>query len=474
MKKIMLSAVLAGSLISSVAAASISFKDAANDYTRKNPDQSTILSYSNVVLSAKKSVVNISTTRTIKSNFSTTNPFNDPFFEEFFGFRFKNPHGEQQKQKSSALGSGVIISNDGYIVTNNHVVEGSDEIVVSMLDSQKEYKAKIVGLDSKTDLAIIKIEANGLEAISFGDSSKLLEGDVVFAIGNPFGVGGSVSSGIISGLNKDNIGLNQYEDFIQTDASINPGNSGGALVDSRGALVGINSAILSRSGGNNGIGFAIPSNMVKEIASKLIKDGKITRGYIGVSIGNLTADIKEAYTSQKGALIIGVGEDSPAAKAGLKRGDLITKVGDKEIENANALKNLIGSFEPNSEVTVEYERGGKINKIKIRLANMDAPNEQSTNSTSINGLEISNLNNEIIRKYKLSANTKGVLVTNVKENSSASKLGFAKGDLIVQINERSVENIDAVKDEIAKSKKQNRKVIVWLVRGGMTMAIVLK
>ena len=186
------------------------------------------------------------------------------------------------------------------------------------------------------------------------------------------------------------------------------------------------------------------------------------------------ADIKEAYTSQKGALIIGVGEDSPAAKAGLKRGDLITKVDGKEIENANALKNLIGSFEPNSEVTVEYERGGKINKVKIRLANMDAPSEQSTNITSINGLEISNLSNEIMRKYKLPANTKGVLVTDVKENSSASKLGFAKGDLIVQINERSVENIDAVKDEIAKSKKQNRKVIVWLVRGGMTMAIVLK
>ena len=450
--------------------ANISFKDASSEYSRQNPGEGSVLSYSSSIANAKKSVVNISTSKTVKSDFAGMNPFNDPFFEEFFGFKFNIPKGEQS-QKSTALGSGVIISNDGYIVTNNHVVEGSDEIIVTMLDSSKEYKAKIVGLDPKTDLAIIKVEANGFEAISFADSSKLLEGDVVFAIGNPFGVGGSISSGIISGLNKDNIGLNQYEDFIQTDASINPGNSGGALVDSRGALVGINSAILSRSGGNQGIGFAIPSNMVKEIASKLIKDGKITRGYIGVTIGNLTSDQKEVYKNQKGALIMSVGDGSPAAKAGLKRGDLIIKVNEKSIENANELKNLIGGFEPNSEISVSYERAGSVNAAKIKLSSMDGETVSAANAT-INGLEIANLSAEMLRKYRLDNGTKGVVVTAAK--GEAKKIGFNPGDLIVQVNERAVENVDDFKDEIAKSKKQNRRAMVWIVRGGMTMALVLK
>lgn len=448
--------------------ANISFKDAPSEYSRQNPGEGSVLSYSSSIANAKKSVVNISTSKTIKNDL--INPFNDPFFEEFFGFRFNVPKGDAH-QKSSALGSGVIISNDGYIVTNNHVVEGSDEITVTMLDSSKEYKAKIVGADPKTDLAIIKVDAKDFEAITFADSSKLLEGDVVFAIGNPFGVGGSISSGIISGLNKDNIGLNQYEDFIQTDASINPGNSGGALVDSRGALVGINSAILSRSGGNNGIGFAIPSNMVKEIASKLIKDGKITRGYIGVSIGNLTNDQKEVYKNQKGALVMSVGEGSPASKAGLKRGDLIIKVNDKTIENANELKNLIGSFEPNSEVSVSYERAGSVNSTKIKLSNMDGEPVSAANAT-INGLEIANLSTEVLRKYRLDSSTKGIIVT--AASGEAKKIGFNAGDLIVQVNERGIENVGDFKDEIAKSKKQNRRAMVWIVRSGMTMALVLK
>lgn len=238
----------------------------------------------------------------------------------------------EHQRKSSSLGSGVIISKDGYIVTNNHVVEESDEIIVSLIDNSKEFKAKVVGLDPKTDLAVIKIDAKDLQAIVFADSSYLLEGDVVFAIGNPFGVGGSVTKGIVSALNKSGMGLNQYENFIQTDASINPGNSGGALVDSRGALVGINSAILSRSGGNNGIGFAIPSNMVETIAKTLIEDGRVDRGYMGVSIGDLTSDLKEVYTNKEGALVLGTEENGPAAKAGIVRGDLIIKIDDIHIK----------------------------------------------------------------------------------------------------------------------------------------------
>ena len=291
--------------------------------------------------------------------------FDDPFFKEFFGRNFAIP---QEKQKSSSLGSGVIVSQDGYIVTNNHVVEDSDEIIVTLLESDKEYKAKIIGTDPKTDLAIIKIDASNLRAIKIADSSKVAEGDIVFAIGNPFGVGGSTTQGIISGLNKDNIGLNQYENFIQTDASINPGNSGGALVDSRGALIGINSAILSRSGGNNGIGFAIPSNMTKDIAKRLIEDGKIERGFIGVMISNLTQEQKDLYKNKNGALLSSVEKGHPADEAGLKRGDLIIKVEDKEIKNANDLKNVIGSYAPDKSVEVTYERGGKISTAKIMPA----------------------------------------------------------------------------------------------------------
>ncbi|MFW5618574.1 MAG: trypsin-like peptidase domain-containing protein, partial [Campylobacter hyointestinalis] len=236
MKKLTIISIIAAS---SLMAANISFSDASQNYTRANPssDQNTVLSYHSSIVKAKKSVVNISTSKTVKVKHNINSLMDDPFFQEFFGFRFNIP--KEKSQKTSSLGSGVIISSDGYIVTNYHVVEDADEIIVTLLDSSKEYKAKIIGVDPKTDLAIVKVDAKNFQAISFADSSKLLEGDLVFAIGNPFGVGGSITSGIISGLNKDNIGLNQYEDFIQTDASINPGNSGGALVDSRGALVGI-------------------------------------------------------------------------------------------------------------------------------------------------------------------------------------------------------------------------------------------
>ncbi|HEG3156624.1 TPA: serine protease HtrA, partial [Campylobacter jejuni] len=283
MKKIFLSLSLASALF----AASINFNESTTTANRVNPAAgNAVLSYHDSIKDAKKSVVNISTSKTI-TRANRPSPlddfFNDPYFKQFFDFDFPQRKGKNDKEVVSSLGSGVIISKDGYIVTNNHVVDDADTITVNLPGSDTEYKAKLIGKDPKTDLAVIKIEANNLSAITFTNSDDLMEGDVVFALGNPFGVGFSVTSGIISALNKDNIGLNQYENFIQTDASINPGNSGGALVDSRGYLVGINSAILSRGGGNNGIGFAIPSNMVKDIAKKLIEKGKIDRGFLGVT-----------------------------------------------------------------------------------------------------------------------------------------------------------------------------------------------
>ncbi|MDO5045296.1 Do family serine endopeptidase [Campylobacter sp.] len=454
----------------SVLASTITFNEAKDDALRINPEDNkgVILSYNSSISEAKKSVVNISTTKTTAANSGIDQMFNDPFFRDFFGFNFRIP---QDKQKSTSLGSGVIISNDGYIVTNNHVIEDSDEIIVTLLEDDKEYKAKIIGTDPKTDLAIIKIDAKNLKAITIADSSKIMEGDIVFAIGNPFGVGGSITQGIISGLNKDNIGLNQYENFIQTDASINPGNSGGALVDSRGALVGINSAILSRSGGNNGIGFAIPSNMTKEIAKKLIEDGKIERGYIGVMIANLTNEQKEIYKNKEGALISSVEKGLPADIAGLKRGDLVIQIDDKKIKNANDLKNVIGSLAPDKEIAVTFERSGKVDSVKIKLVNMQQGTDVKGGS-AIDGLSTTAITDDVRYRYKIPQDIIGVLVTDVKADSKAEKFGFEKGDIIIQIGEENIKNIDDFNKALSNYK--NKKTLVWVNRQGIIQGLVIK
>ena len=472
MKKILLSSALIASL---ALAGSINFNEAPSKFDRVNPafNGDVVLSFNSSLSEANKSVVNISTTKTLKSaQHPMSELFDDPFFKQFFGFDFDMP---QRERKASSLGSGVIISNDGYIVTNHHVVENADEVLVTLLDNDKEYKAKIIGLDSKTDLAIIKIEEKNLSAIKFANSNDVMEGDIVFAIGNPFGVGGTITQGIISALNKNNIGLNQYENFIQTDASINPGNSGGALVDSRGALIGINSAILSRSGGNNGIGFAIPSSMVKDVATKLINDGKIERGYIGVMIGDLTKDQKEIYKNTEGALIVSVEKDLPADKAGIKRGDLITKIDGKTIKNSNELKNLIGSMPPNKVVEVEFERDKTMKTTKIKLDSM-AGDEKSASSAggsnSIEGLKLSNLNEELRQKYRLDSDFTGILVTDVKEDSKADEFGFKVGDVIIQVGQKDVKNIEDFNKLVKDYKGQ--KTLVWVMRNRIPQGLVIK
>ena len=273
-KTILISALLSSTLF----AASVTFENAPKSPKHKLPNgQNEILSFNSALKDSMNAVVNIST-RTINYQ----GDLNRQFFREFFG-------NQMPAQKSeNSLGSGVIVSKDGYIVTNNHVVDGADEISVTVNGRDKEYMAKVIGRDKGSDLAVIKIEAEKLEPITFSHIEDVKLGDVVFAIGNPFGVGQTVTQGIVSALNKHGVGINQYENFIQTDASINPGNSGGALIDSRGALIGINSAILSRSGGNHGIGFTIPVDMVKNVVSKLVLDGKVQRGFMGVNISKVT------------------------------------------------------------------------------------------------------------------------------------------------------------------------------------------
>lgn len=470
MKKIFLVSAITASLL---LASSIDFKEADKDPRRVAPSSnSVVLTYHNSIKDAKNSVVNISTTKVVKQSQELEQMFNHPLFKEFFGRSFKMP---ERKRKASSLGSGVIISENGYIITNNHVVADADEILVTMPQNDKEYKAKVVGLDPQTDLAVIKIDEDDLKAISFANSSNAQEGDMVFAIGNPFGVGISVTQGIISALNKSGIGLNQYENFIQTDASINPGNSGGALVDSRGALVGINTAILSRSGGNNGIGFAIPSNMVKKIAKTLVEDGKIDRGYMGVSIGNLTKDMKEVYTNKHGALILGIQEGEPAQKAGLRRGDLIIKIDDKKIEDANELKNIIGSKLPGQKIEVTYERDNKIKTTTMKLDRMstkDSSGIASSTNDFLKGLKLATLNDEMRYNYQIPRDVNGVMILEVEEDSKADKTGFKKGDIIVQVEQTLVKNIDELNSAFKKTSR--KKIRVWINRGNYITPVLVK
>lgn len=445
----------------SLLAATIDIAQMPKDAPRvdANPNN-VILSYNNSIKDAKKSVVNISTTKKTKQNDQLNEMMQNPFFKEFFGNKL--PELKQQERKSHSLGSGVLISKNGYIVTNNHVVEGADEIVVTLPNDEKEYKAKIIGQDPKTDIAVVKIEANDLHVASFGDSSSLQEGDVVFAIGNPFGVGETITQGIISALNKNNVGLNQYENFIQTDASINPGNSGGALVDSRGALIGINSAILSKSGGNNGIGFAIPSNMVQKIATSLVEQGKIERGFIGVSISDLTNDLKELYDNKQGALILMIEKNSPAEKGGLQISDLIIEVDGIKIKNSNELKNTIAAIAPEKTVSITYERDKKIKTTKVKLAKMDNTKALDETSTTnpIEGLTLMELSDKTKAQYQIPKEIEGVLVTEVKDNSKAEKIGFREGDIIVQVEQMRINSLKDFTTAFKENSKNKKRIII--------------
>lgn len=467
-KTLFLSALIAGNVFAFEVA------ELPNITERETPNtsQTKIYSYYDSIKEAKNAVVNISTQKKVKAPNLQGHPLlNDPFFKQFFGDAFGTMIPKDRVERS--LGSGVIISKDGYIVTNNHVIDGADKILVAMPESNKEYEAKVIGKDAKSDLAIIKINANNLPFLKFSSSNDLQVGDVVFAIGNPFGVGESITQGIISALNKSGIGINDYENFIQTDASINPGNSGGALVDSRGGLIGINTAILSRTGGNHGIGFAIPSEMVKKISKALIEDGVIERGYLGVSIQDISGDLQEVYKNQKGAVVIAIEKDSPADKSGLKVWDLIVKVNNKEIKGAADLKNMIGTFNPKDKVTLTILRDKKEQTLSLALSK--APNETQGSikeNSGIAGLEIGALNAETKSKFGIPNNVQGVLVTNVKANSKAEELGFNSGDIIIQIESFSISDIKSFSEAMNRYKGQTKRMLIN--RNGRIFSIVAK
>ncbi len=424
-----------------------------------------ILSFYDAIKDVRKSVVNISTTKKVQVSRELEQLFNHPLFKEFFGLQLK----KQNSKKVNSLGSGVIISQDGYIITNNHVIADASEIFVNIPSRTKTYRAKLVGSDPKTDIAVIKIQSKNLTIAKFADSSKLREGDIVFAIGNPFGIGESITQGIISALNKRKVGLNQYENFIQTDASINPGNSGGALTDSRGALIGINSAIVSKSGGNNGIGFAIPVNMVKNIAEKLIRHGEVQRGYLGVNLSDLTPQIASLYKHKRGALILNIIPHGAAYRANLKRGDLILSIGDETINDTSELRNAIASYSPNTRVPILYERNREIKKTIITLSSKENLNSFTRSNEIIEGLQVSKLSQYLRQKMSIPYHIRGIVVTKVRSKTYAHRVGFQKGDIILQVNDFETDNLDKFKYAIKHSNPRDREIFV--TRSGYVVVI---
>ncbi len=382
-------------------------------------------------------------------NTGMQDPANNPMFRHFFG----QGQRQQQMPKQQGLGSGVIVTADGYILTNNHVVDHASEVKVSLQDG-REFSAKVIGTDPKTDLAVIKIDATGLPAIQMTDSEQVEVGDTVIAVGNPFGIGQTVTTGIVSATGRSAIGLD-YEDFIQTDAAINPGNSGGALVDADGRLVGINTAILSRSGGNQGIGFAIPSTLARDVMESLISDGKVTRGYLGVMIQDLNPTLAKKFnaTGKAGALVGDVTAKSPAEKAGIESGDVITELDGKPVSDSRHLKLQVARVKPGQNVAVKVLRDGREKSLTVsvgelpnaeRLAKND-PSAKDDNGT-LNGVAVGELDPQTRRQLNIPADVKGALITDIDQESAAAEAGLKAGDVILEINrEKVASSADAVR-----------------------------
>jgi serine protease Do len=449
--------------------------------TPVNRDAHGETSYAPIVKKAAPSVVNIYSTRTIRLQQRGIPFLDDPMFRQFFGDNGR-PYRHPRTAKEQSLGSGVIVSSDGYILTANHVIDGADSngVRVALAGDGKEFTAKVVGVDPATDVAVLKVDARDLPAITISDSDKLEVGDIVLAIGNPFGVGQTVTKGIVSGRGRTSLGINEYEDFIQTDAAINQGNSGGALVDAQGRLAGINTVIFSGSGGFQGVGFAVPSNLARNVMERLIKFGRVTRGYIGVELQpEITSDLAEKYNlpDRNGAMIRRISPNTPAATNGLQIGDVIREVDGKKIADRPQLRLAISETAPGSKVTLailRVEQGKKpvAKTVTLTLGEMpeQAPNnrprmeqgdDNEADQDALDGVEVTDLNPDIRQQYGIPRNVHGALVSSVDEDSNSAKAGLRQGDVIQEINHEPVRNADGAV-ELSKNASGNRVPLrVW-------------
>ena len=433
------------------------FPAAAQEATPGQPG--VITTFAPIVEKVAPSVVTVFTTQTV-SRTSSAFPFSDDGLRQFFGGQLPR----QGKQTLQGLGSGVIVSPDGYILTANHVVSGAEEIMVGLGTELRKYKAKKVGTDSGTDVALLKIEEKNLPAITFADSDKARAGDIVLAVGNPFGLRQTVTMGIISAIGRGGIGIVDYENFIQTDAAINMGNSGGALVDIKGQLLGINTAIFSRSGGNQGIGFAVPANLAREVMQSLREKGRVVRGYIGASVQPLTPELADAMKLKgqpTGALVGEIVPNSPSQKAGIKTGDVITAVNGKKVSDARELRLMIGSIAPGTKVQMEVNREGQAKTFNVELAEMPAgaaeqgveaspeENAQPEKTTVFGGVAVADITDDIRSALNLPKGVQGAVIAEIDADSPAAKAGLREGDVIQEVNKQPVKN---AKDLVVVSK----------------------
>jgi serine protease Do len=443
-----------------------------------------ITTFAPIVEKVAPSVVTVFTTQTI-SRGQTAFPFGDDTLRQFFGGQLPQRQGKQTLQ---GLGSGVIVSPDGYILTANHVVSGAEEIMVGLGIDPRKYKARKIGTDPGTDVALLKIDEKNLPAITFADSEKARAGDIVLAIGNPFGLRQTVTMGIISAIGRGGIGIVDYENFIQTDAAINMGNSGGALVDAEGRLLGINTAIFSRTGGNQGIGFAIPANLARDVMQSLREKGRVVRGYIGAAVQTLTPELAEAMKLKgqpAGALVSEVTPKSPSEKAGMKTGDVITVVNGKKVSDSRELRLMIGSMSPGTNVQLEVNREGQKKAFNVELTEMPAgvteegaeasPEEsaQTEKATVFGSVAVADITDDIRSALNLSKDIKGAVIAEIDSESPGAKAGLREGDVIQEVNKQPVKN---AKDLVAISKKlkPNEKILIRVWSQGRSGFVALE
>lgn len=464
-------------LIAAVLACLLTAGYAAAQETRIPTSKTEIdLSFAPLVKKAAPAVVNIYTRRVVEAR-QTSPLFSDPFFRRFFGDQFS--FGERPRSRvQNSLGSGVIVAADGLIVTNNHVVDKADEITV-VLPDRREFEAEVVVRDDKTDLAVLRIDAKGekLPYLPLRDSDTLEVGDLVLAIGNPFGVGQTVTSGIVSALARTARGVNDYSFFIQTDAAINPGNSGGALISTDGSLIGINTAIYSRGGGSNGIGFAIPSNMVATIVGSAVSGGKIVRPWLGATGQTVEADMAASLKLAKpfGVLVNAIHEDGPADKAGLKVGDVILSVNDHDVPDVNSLRFRIATLKVGGTAELRISRRGRLWTMDIPL--VPAPEDPPRNISLIEGsnpyagAEVANLSPALAEELSLNTDLTGVIVLRVKRGAPADRVGFEPGDILLRLNGETIDRVATLKALLIDDDSGWR---IEIVRKGRTLQMYIR